>query len=173
MNQIIGRMLSGLAAVAVAVLLLVAPAAAGEYEDAFPAPLAGWTAGSVAVQSAEETLMGMPVTRRRFLREYHTGDGAAGLAIALDSFDCVGASTIDTLHADEEMQRRAAPQMVPMRFGAYLGVEMFDDSGVRDMVGLKVTNCGIVSVGGPALPDGAIDAYLKQIDFGRFQDLLK
>ena len=142
MNHVLSRARPELAAMAFAVLLGLAPAAADEYEDAFPAPLPGWTAGAVEVQSAEEDLMGMAMTRRRFVREYRTDDGAAGLAIALDSFDCMAAATIDTLHADAEMQRQAAPQMKPMRFGDHPGVETFDGAGVRDMVGLKVSDCG-------------------------------
>lgn len=161
-----------LAATALAMLLGSAPAAAGTYDDAFPAPLTGWTAGAVEVNSVEEELMGMPLTRRRFLREYTLPDGA-GLAIALDSFDCMAAAAIDALHGDAALQQQSAAQMRPMRIAGHAGIETFGASGRRDMVGLKLTDCGILSIGGPAPPDGAIDAYLKAIDFRRMQEVLR
>lgn len=156
--------------VLVFVLLHLAAGAATAAPDdvaAFPAPLPGWKAGEVAVTESREDLLGMPVLRHRLLREYKATDGGAGLAIMIDSFDCIATTVIDSLHGDATFRDQNRTTMRPVTVKGHNAMEGFGADGKRDMVSVKVSSCGMVSVGGPNTPPAALDAYLNLLDLER------
>lgn len=155
--------------VIVFLLIEIGPAAAGADQDVMPPALPGWQAGEVKVTESNENLLGMQMTRRVLVREYSAANDAGGIAIMIDSFDCPGASIIDTLHKDAGFRSQNQEQMRPLVIKERLAMEKNGKDGKRDMISVKVDSCVVVSVCGPNPPVGAIDAYIKSLDFDKIK----
>ncbi len=157
--------------IVIGLYLGIAPAVAGD-AAVFPAPLPGWQAGEVKVSKREDNLLGMKIVHRKLERDYTDAQNRK-LGMLIDTWDCMGATLISQLHQDAAYRKKVGNKMRPLKLKGYEALENYTRQGQRNIVTIKITDCGLVHVGGPNLPSGALDAYLRRLDFKRIGQLMK
>lgn len=145
--------------------------ASGSELDVFPPALPGWSTGDVKTVESRGELLGLTVVRQQLFRDYFA-PGGGGLAIMIDTYDCEGEAIIQALHTDADFRSQAKDRkgMHPLDVRGREAMEIRDEAGGRLMVSVALTDCVVVSLGGPQPPpSGAFEGYLEQLDFERIK----